>query len=262
MTADRYMPGYTPRVLSLMTRRSADEHAAFFLPYFLPGMSVLDCGCGPGNITRGLAESVAPGEVIGVDLDASQIELAQANKDNSANLTFVQAGVYALPFPDGHFDAVFSHALFEHIAEPVRAAREIHRVLKPGGVVGLCSPDWGGFIFAPEYPEIEAASTLFRRLQESHGGNTTAGRRLGGWLTEAGFKHVRPAARYECDDDLSIISGFLRDRLERAPREDNVFARGWTTLEALDGMLRALREWETRADGLCAIAWLSALARK
>ena len=115
---DRYMPGYTPRIVSFMTMRSAETHAQFFLPHLRPGLRLLDCGCGPGTITRGLAARVASGEVIGVDLEASQIALAQQDPGNPANLRFVQAGVYALPFLAAQFDAVFSHALFEHIAEP------------------------------------------------------------------------------------------------------------------------------------------------
>jgi ubiquinone/menaquinone biosynthesis C-methylase UbiE len=257
---DRYMPGYTPPIVSFMTRRTADTHAAFFLPHLRPGLKLLDCGCGPGTITRGLADRVAPGEVIGVDLETSQLELAQQDPANPPNLRFVQAGVYQLPFPDAHFDAAFSHALFEHIAEPVRAAREIRRVLKPGGIVGLCSPDWDGFIFAPHDPEVEAAAKLFRRLQEAQGGNTTAGRKLGTWLAEAGFQNIKLTARYECLEDLTVMGNFLCDRLERAPQQDDVFGRGWTDPESLERMLQAVRAWEKRRDGLYALAWVCAVA--
>jgi hypothetical protein len=38
---------------------------------------------------------------------------------------------------------VFSHALMEHLFDPLRAIGEMHRVLMLGGVAGLCSPDWG-----------------------------------------------------------------------------------------------------------------------
>ena len=57
--------------------RSSQEHASFFLPLLKPGMSLLDCGCGPGSITLGLAKAVAPGEVTGVDIGESQLEAAR-----------------------------------------------------------------------------------------------------------------------------------------------------------------------------------------
>ncbi len=261
-TPDRYMPGYTPRIVSFMTRRSAETHAGFFLPYLRSGLRLLDCGCGPGTITRGLAARVAPGEVVGVDLEGSQLELARNEPGSPPNLRYVQAGIYDLPFPDGYFDAVFAHALFEHIAEPVRAAREIFRVLKPGGMAGLCSPDWSGFIFAPPDEEMENAARLFRKVQEAHGGNTVAGRHLGRWLTEAGFGEVKLVARYECQEDLSVMGDFLHDRLERAPRADDVFGRGWTDAASLNRMLSAIRAWEQRPDGMFALAWVSAVGRK
>ena len=124
-------------------------------------MKVLDCGCGPGVISIGLAEAVGPnGHVTGIDFAESQIAIAQACA--TPNLTFQVASVYALPFEDNAFDLVFSHALFEHLADPIQGVREIRRVLRPGGVAGLCSPDWDRFILSPtndrgrpQLPDIE-----------------------------------------------------------------------------------------------------------
>ena len=44
-----------------MALRTASQEAAFFLPSLRPGMRVLDLGCGPGSITVGIAEAIAPG---------------------------------------------------------------------------------------------------------------------------------------------------------------------------------------------------------
>ena len=46
-------------------QRTAEVQARFFLPYLRPGMHLVDCGCGTGSITVGLAEAVSPGEVTG-----------------------------------------------------------------------------------------------------------------------------------------------------------------------------------------------------
>ena len=62
--------------LKLHASRSAARQAAFFLPYLLPGMSLLDCGSGSGSITVGLAQRVAPGQVTGIEI--SEAEVARA----------------------------------------------------------------------------------------------------------------------------------------------------------------------------------------
>ena len=54
--------------------RDADREAAFFLPFLNPGMTLLDAGCGPGSVTRGLAIHTAPGGVVGIDLDSPRSE--------------------------------------------------------------------------------------------------------------------------------------------------------------------------------------------
>lgn len=116
--------------------RTAAKEGAFFVPFLRPGMRVLDLGCGPGSITLGLAETVAPGEVVGVDLQPSQVAQAQAlgAARGMMNARFEVADVYRLPFPDGSFDAAFAHVVLMHLREPVRALAEMRRVLRPGGI--------------------------------------------------------------------------------------------------------------------------------
>jgi len=129
-----------------MSLRTAQSHAAFFLPQLKPGMSVLDCGCGPGTITLGLAALVAPGQVVGTEIEDSHVALARENaaKLNVPNARFEAADIYALPFADASFDAVFISAVLGNLREPIRGLREAYRVLKPGGVIGVKEFDHGG----------------------------------------------------------------------------------------------------------------------
>ena len=80
--------------------RTASQDAAFFLPSLRPGIRLLDLGCGPGSITLGLAEAVAPGEVIGIDVQPSQVKQAQALSAvrGVRNVRFEVSDVYRLPF--------------------------------------------------------------------------------------------------------------------------------------------------------------------
>jgi len=72
-----YTLGYSGGVTRVLQERTLATCASFFLPYLHPGMTVLDCGCGPGSLTLEIAERVAPGQVVGIDLDPVLIEAAE-----------------------------------------------------------------------------------------------------------------------------------------------------------------------------------------
>lgn len=167
--SQRSNPGFEAQ----LALRTAANEGAFFLPYLRPAMRVLDLGCGPGSITLGLAEKVAPGEVIGVDLQPSQVAQAQALSAARGvmNVRFEVADVYRLPFPDGSFDAVFAHVVLMHLREPVRALAEMRRVLRPGGIVGVRDCDWGGRIHAPATALLEQWYALTVRIRQRNGGD-------------------------------------------------------------------------------------------
>ena len=123
---ESYTPGYSGNASQFMAKRRAETHAAFPLPYLQPGFDLLDCGCGPGTITAGLATAVAPGRVVGIDLGESQIALAttRAAEQGLRNTEFKVGNIYELSFDGGTFDAIFAHAVFEHLSDPIRALRE------------------------------------------------------------------------------------------------------------------------------------------
>ena len=68
---ERYTIGYPEqRTRAFATRTATGEgegNAGFFSAHLNPGMSVVDCGCGPGSIATGFAEIVQPGQVLGID---------------------------------------------------------------------------------------------------------------------------------------------------------------------------------------------------
>lgn len=125
---ERYSLGYSPGEQGRLGRRTAADRAAFFLPHLRPGMRLLDAGCGPGSITVGLVAAVAPGEVVGVDLEPRQIAAARAlaHERQALGVRFAVADVYRLPFPDASFDAAFAYTVLFHLREPVRALSHRH----------------------------------------------------------------------------------------------------------------------------------------
>ena len=96
-----YSVGYGPHAHHWHAQRTAAERANFLLPHLRPGMRLLDCGCGPGSITLGLAAVVAPGQVLGFDRERRQVERARslAANQGKANTCFILGDLCALPFP-------------------------------------------------------------------------------------------------------------------------------------------------------------------
>jgi SAM-dependent methyltransferase len=191
-------PGILVGVAQRHGARSAKRSAAFFLPHLQPGMSLLDIGCGPGAITIGLAEAVAPGEVIGVDLDQDQISRAQALAADRgvANVEFRVGSIYELPFPDSSLDAVFAHTVFMHLDTPVVAAAEVLRVLKPCGVFGVSERTVEGTIRASWEPILVRFIELYHAWAKQRGVDLGIGSRLRGLLSQAGFNPVEASASY------------------------------------------------------------------
>ena len=93
--------------------RTAKKQAGWFLPYLQQGMKLLDCGCGPGSITVGLAKEVEPGCVTGVDISEIDIERAQksAAEAKISNIRFEVGDIRNLDFSDDSFDALFDFNL-------------------------------------------------------------------------------------------------------------------------------------------------------
>lgn len=203
MQTDTYTPGYSEPILNFMARHTAEAHAGFFLTELQPGWRLLDAGCGPGTITLGLARKVAPGKVIGIDVEESQFESARKQVEREGlNLELRQASVYELPFEDGSFDAVFSHAVIEALSDPAAAIAELRRVLKPGGLIGVRAGDMGGLLLdsASDGPAQMFAAYMANQKGDSKDPNI--GRKLGRLLRSGGFKVLKQAASYEVVTDF------------------------------------------------------------
>ena len=91
---------------------------------------VVDVGCGSGVLMALLEERGVP--VVGVD--ASPAQLAQVAGPR------VRADALKLPFPDGSFGGVAALYMLYHLPDPALAIAECHRVLRPGGLLAVCSP--------------------------------------------------------------------------------------------------------------------------
>ena len=264
---EEYAHGYDSALtLKMHVSRTADKQAGWFLPYLQPGMTLLDCGCATGSITVGLAKVVEPGQVTGVDIAEVEIERARerAAKAEITNILFAVGNIYQLDFPDNNFDAIFSHNVLEHIGEPDRALQEMHRVLKPGGIIGIRDVDWGGCLQAPKDALIEQSLAIIEADWEVNG-HPRLGRYLGGKLNEVGFADVVTSASYETFSDLEgrrLFGQVIASRFTETDFVERITKRELANLDESEAIKEAWLNWQELPDAFHAHAHCEAVGRK
>jgi SAM-dependent methyltransferase len=230
-------------------------------------MRLLDVGCGPGSITRGLAERVAPGQVVGLDLSRETLEAAR--QDAAArgldNLTYREGSVYQLPFPDAAFDVVYAHQVFQHLRAPDAALREALRVLRPGGLVALRDVDWGTAAYWPADPWIDRFVEAHLRTFSRNGGEPRMGRRLRALFNAAAVTDLRVTAAVWCyatPDETVAWGDAYAERLLTSPMGERMVDYGHASRPDLEAMAAAFRTWARHPHAFWAFVHVAALARK
>jgi len=264
---ETYTHGHAPAVVRQHAQRTAEEAAAFLLPELRPGMRLLDVGCGPGSITRGLAERVAPGEVVGLDLSRETLE--EARRDAAArglgNLRYQEASVYTLPFADASFDVAYAHQVFQHLREREAALREMLRVVRPDGLVGVRDVDWGTVAYWPRDPWLDRFVETHLKTWYQNGGEPLMGRRLPALFHGAGVTDLRVTAAVWCyttPEDTVAWGDAYADRLLTSPMGGRAVEYGFASRADLEAMAAAFRAWARHPDALWSFIHVAALGRK
>lgn len=127
------------RLAEILELRAADPQQRAMVEQYLSelelpkGARALEVGCGPGPVTRRIAELADVSDVIGLDPSPVFVEKARELGKKDRKLSFHQGDGRALDFADRSFDFVLFHTALCHIPEPEKALREARRVLRPNG---------------------------------------------------------------------------------------------------------------------------------
>ena len=212
-----------------------------------PGERVLEVGCGSGALCRLVAPGLWPGgEMVGVDVASDMVEAARryaaANphphpapcqgegaEATRPHLRFEVASGEQLPYGDATFDATFAARLLLHVADPLAVAREMARVVRPGGRVVLM--DWDFETLAVDHPDRALTRRLLNWRCDNHGGDNWSGRKLLGYTVAAGLGNlsVFPVVTI-ARDETAALTGTLwraaevaRDRGGITPEEHDAW---------------------------------------
>jgi GT2 family glycosyltransferase/ubiquinone/menaquinone biosynthesis C-methylase UbiE/glycosyltransferase involved in cell wall biosynthesis len=178
-------------------------------------LDVLDCASGEGYGAALLAQVAR--SVVGVEIDHESVEAARAEFPHP-NLSFQQGDARALPLPDASVDVAVSFETLEHLFEQEQFLSELRRVLRPGGLLVISTPDRDIYspFGAPPNPfhRLELTRSEFEDLLHRHFANVAvAGQRamIGSVIIGAG--QDAPARSFERRGDTCIEGS---DHLARA----------------------------------------------
>jgi SAM-dependent methyltransferase len=229
------------------------------------GMTVLDLGCGVGDVTLIAAQLVGPsGRVIAVDMDEAALAVAEARAraDGFGNVSFVSAKIDEYR-PEGAHAVVGRHILI-HAPDPLATLRHARGILHEGGVAAFQEFDFS--YFPPPFPPFALRERVCAVFTDFFGrlGRGDTGGRLYHLFTEAGF------AAPDCRGEFSIHGGedspwheWIAESLRSVLPRAQALGIGLEFVDTIDTLAERLREEAAaRRSSLPAPVMVGAFARK
>jgi ubiquinone/menaquinone biosynthesis C-methylase UbiE len=256
---DTYTHGHHESVLRSHSRRTVENSAGYLIGHLTPGSSVLDIGCGPGTITIGMAERVAPAQVVGIDREPGPLAAARAMADERGlrNIDFAVGDAYAIDFPGDRFDVVHAHQVLQHLTDPVAALVEMRRVCRPGGVVAVRDADYAAMTWYPADPRLSRWLEVYQTVTRHNDAEPNAGRMLKAWATRAGFTDLICTASAWCfasEEQRVWWAGTWAQRVTESAMAEQAVAAGISTPAELADIATGWRAWAQAPD-----AWFAVL---
>ncbi|UQU63329.1 class I SAM-dependent methyltransferase [Couchioplanes caeruleus] len=254
-----YTHGHHESVLRSHRWRTAENSAAYLLPHLTSGATVLDVGCGPGTITADLATRITPGRITALEMTDDALDLARTEiaRRGLTNVDFAVGDVHALDFPDDTFDVVHAHQVLQHVADPVRALREMRRVTRPGGIIAVRDSDYAAFTWYPRLPALDDWLDLYQRVARANGGEPNAARHLLAWAHAADLTDVTATSSTWCfatEEDRTWWGSLWADRITKSAMARQALESRAATEADLQRIAEGWRTWAANKDG-----WLSIL---
>ncbi|HXD73002.1 MAG TPA: methyltransferase domain-containing protein [Vicinamibacterales bacterium] len=261
MSKDIYIHGTEPSEQERLAGLNRLTNATFISFLDLrPGSRVLEVGSGLGLLAVDVANAAPDVQVVGVEVSAAQIATAPAHQ----RVTYVQGDAHTLECPDGAFDLVYARYLLEHVVDPQRVVREMRRVTKAGGRVGVCENDVSLLRFDPPCPAFDRAWKVFTDFQATLGGDGLIGRRLFRLFRAAGFDEVELSVQpeihwYGAPGYVAWVHNVIGN-LESA--RNGMLAAGVIGEAELNAGVAELERLKTDTTGSATFVWNRAMARR
>ena len=218
-----------------------------------PGMSVVDVGCGPGDVAQLAADLVGPtGSVVGVDGSPEALALARSRTEAAGldTVRYEKADIGSWT-PDGMVDAIFGRLILMHLPDPAAVLTRLAGFVRPGGVLAFQDVVLATRRAEPDLPLVRAFNGWALETLRRAGLPTDMGLRLAAVFREAGLPEPdlmagQPVERGPDALGYSIMAGDVNSLLPRME------ALGVSTASEVDPETfeRRLRSEATASDAV------------
>jgi SAM-dependent methyltransferase len=206
---DQLEPSVLDALISRLEARGQHPGFVGMLREYLDAMDidaaerVLDVGCGTGIASRTIARRTAfNGHVIGIDrsaylVDAGRRRVREEGLDGRVEL---HAGdSHSLDIPDASFDAVVAHTLLSHVEDQLGVLKEIARIVKPGGRIGIFDGDYASLTYGGDDPSVPTSTPMDELIIKALVTNPRVMREMPRLLRSAGLSLVQSFAHVIAD---------------------------------------------------------------
>lgn len=222
-------------------------------------MSLVELGSGPGFISESLLSLLPNGSVTAVDIDPIMVQHAKKYQKqqqiSEEKLKIIEASIMDTGLPDNTFDFAVARAVFGHLIDPVGAAKEIRRILKPGGKLVVSDIDTDAFSLPdPPIPEFKLLMEKYSELQIAKGGDPKIGRKLMRILNKAGFQNLDIEVIVLHNGEISLDEFFSKNDPEMFSRL--LVDKGLLTEKHIEDYKHAISSFQKLTDPVYIEFWM------